>query len=121
MKHSDYLGSTKYLAAKDLQTPTIVTIDRFAHEDVGTQPVEQKCVMYLREFEKGVVLNRVNHETLQRLFGDDVQSNLGQRVVLFNDTTVEHMGKRVGGIRLRAIDEMRDLRRVAPASEERQY
>jgi hypothetical protein len=56
-----------------------------------------------------MVLNRTNTALLRDIFGDECQTWIGHRVVVYNDANVMFAGKKVGGLRLRAA-EARDLR-----------
>ena len=61
---------------------------------------EQKWIIYFREAQKGLVLNRTNASTLEFLYGSDSDVWLGKPVVLFTEMT-SYMGKPCLGIRMR--------------------
>ena len=97
---SDYLG--EYLDKEDFPTAEPVTISQVEQRQLGENERPRLVVMF-REFPtKAMVLNRTNTQLLADVLGDDCSLWVGQRVVVYNDTTVTFAGKRVGGLRLRA-------------------
>lgn len=99
MKSTDIFPS-KYLRAADLngQEP-IVTIDRVDMETLGD---ERKPVVYFRNKDKGLVLNKTNFNAIEEISGkDDTDLWSGTKVKLFT-AKVEFQGKRVPAIRIDA-------------------
>ncbi len=90
---------SKYLQAADVEGQAYtLTVDRLMQEDVADG--EQKWIIYFREAQKGLVLNRTNANTLEWLYGSDTDSWLGKQIVLFTEMT-SYMGKPCLGIRMR--------------------
>jgi hypothetical protein len=103
-KLSDALQS-RFLKQTDFPKPEVLTITRAEMENVappGAKP-EEKYVLFFREYEKGLVLNTQNNLWLTSQFGDDVDSLVDQKVVVYVDRTVMFQGKRTGGLRLREV------------------
>lgn len=92
---------SKYLKVADLNgKPVTATIKNVEIEDVGD---DEKPVVYFREGggKKGLVLNRVNAETITEVCGTDEMDDWpGHRIVLYPDKT-SFQGKRVDCIRVR--------------------
>ena len=53
--------------------------------------------------EKHLVLNKTNSVTLSLAFGAETDNWRGKEVELYVDPNVEYMGRKVGGIRVRAL------------------
>jgi hypothetical protein len=104
MKFSE-LRESKYLKKEDVDPAVLVTIDSFKQENVareGSDP-QMKWVMFLKEYEKGVVMNTTNGQILTQIFGtDEADEVVGEKIVLYLDPNVRDLtGKLVGGIRIR--------------------
>lgn len=87
MKMSQAFPS-KYLREADLNGQThTVTIARVQMEDVGGQSgaSEHKPVVYFRETDKGVVLNKTNGLSIASLYGDETDSWTDKQVQLYPD------------------------------------
>lgn len=98
--------SSKFLKAADIDemadeaTQTaIVAIDRVEMEEIG-QDQQQKPVVYFRDIEPGLVLNKTNAGTLAKLLGDETDEWSGKKVGLFT-TEVDYAGQQVLAIRVR--------------------
>jgi len=109
MKLNEMVTSTgKYLKKEDAEPAILVTIARFAQEDVSgaNDPPEMKGTIYFHEVEKPLVLNLTNQQLLTIATGLDGDTDetlfIGKKIVLFNDPTVSFGGKITGGIRIRA-------------------
>lgn len=78
-----------------------LTITRVEQESVGlgTQ-AEKKWVLYFKEKDKGLVLNKTNIKAIAKLHGDDTDDWEGKRITLYQ-TEVEFQGDTVLGIRVR--------------------
>lgn len=99
------MSESKYLKKEDLdEQGNLCTIKAFKKQNVAQtdEPEEQKYVMFVHEFEKGLVLNATNRAILERVYGPDTDDCLGNPIVLYVDENVSYAGKIVGGIRLRA-------------------
>jgi hypothetical protein len=98
MKHS------KYLKKEDCEPAILVTIKSVQEEEVGTEESpETKWTMYFNEQEKGIVLNWTNIQLCAKATGSESTDDwIGKKIVLYNDPSVDYMGKLTGGIRIRA-------------------
>lgn len=102
MKKNDMFPS-KFLKAEDLgDEDHVVTISRVEEQDVGAVgKKENKAVVYFDEFDKGLVLNKTNWNTIEALTGhDDTDDWTGAKVTLYA-TEVEFQGDMVLSIRVR--------------------
>ena len=103
MKVSEMTGGT-YLRKDDIGDDMLLTIKNIKREKVGTdEDAEEKFVMYFKELEKGLVLNKTNIQMAAKSTGEDDSDNwAGKKIVLYFDEAVSYAGKVVGGLRLRA-------------------
>lgn len=92
---------SKYVKAEDLAGRRTVTVKAVAFEDVGSGAnAGRKLVAYFYEAAKGLVLNKINCDSLAKIAGtDDYERWSGTRAELF-PTTTEFNGKRVACIRI---------------------
>lgn len=89
---------SNYLKAADLQGKEIpVLIDRVEMESFGQ---DQKAIVYFRNKQKGVVLNKTNAMNIAGAYGNDTDGWVNQPVVLFSVWT-DFQGKSVQAIRIR--------------------
>lgn len=104
---------SKYLKHSDLEGRNVnVTIKSYDIEDVGDG---EKPILYFRQGKKGLVLNRINGETIAEILGtDEMDEWIGQTVCLFPDKT-SFQGKRVDCIRVKAAT----AAKPAPAAKQR--
>ena len=72
---------SKFLKVHDITPGEVVTIKSIADEPVGQDQVS-KPVVYLVEYDRGIILNVTNAETLVKAFGDDESDWTGKRIVL---------------------------------------
>ena len=99
------MSESKYLKKEDLdEQGNLCTIKAFKKQNVAQtdEPEEHKYIMFVMEFEKGLVLNATNRAILERVYGPDTDDCIGNPIVLYVDENVSYAGKIVGGIRLRA-------------------
>lgn len=76
-------------------------IDHISVEGVGGR---EKLVAYIGDLDLGLPLNTENIDYLIEAFGtDETDDWRGRKVELFVDETVRFQGRKVGGVRLRAI------------------
>ena len=108
MRVSKYISS--FLRAQDVKGEMLVTIADVQEETVGRdENAETKPVCYFEELEQGVVLNKTTLAQLVEIFGgDETDDWLGNTVTLFHDPDVYYSGKRVGGLRFRAVEKPAD-------------
>lgn len=79
-----------------------VTIETALIKDMGDG--QEKPVLYFKEAQKGLVLNRTNSDELFALFGThDTDQMRGRQVILFTVATQTPQGQATRGIRLRGI------------------
>lgn len=97
-----------FLKQEDLQGKAVkavigsVGLDDVKDTDSGK--TEKKIVMHFVGKDKALILNRTNCESLEEICGtDDYGAWVGHAVVLFTDPSVMFGGKRVGGLRIRAV------------------
>lgn len=100
------MQESKFIKKEDLDQDrgNLVTIREFKNmkvDDSGDEP-EYKWIVFFREFTKGMVLNATNREVLKRIYGDDTEACIGQKIVIYVDENISFAGKLVGGIRMRA-------------------
>lgn len=72
---------SKYLRAEDVEDHPTVTMKVITREDVGKDK-DRKPILYVREFEKGIVLNKTNANNISKLYGSDTDDWPGKSVVL---------------------------------------
>src|SRR5690606_19246814 len=103
MKVGKFLS--KYVRAADIKDsgPQTVTITSVEEETVGQgEDKEDKPVLYTKELEQGIVLNRSNIRILAELLeSEETDDWRGKRVEMFHDPSILFKGKRIGGIRFR--------------------
>lgn len=103
MKVGGFLS--KYLRAKEVEEPQVVTIASVEVEEVGMgEDKEEKLVLYTKEIDRGVVLGaKAVLTTLTDLFGEDTDDWIGRKIELFYDPNVLFKSKPVGGLRVRGV------------------
>jgi hypothetical protein len=85
----DEMGDSKTVTMKSVEIKT-----------VGADQV-RKGVLYLEEFDRGLVLNKTNSRAIADLFGADTTAWIGQKLQLYrSETTLD--GKTVPCIRVKA-------------------
>lgn len=98
---NDVVGGGKFLRSGECNPPILVTMSLISQEEVG-QEQEEKYVVWFGELEKGLVLNKINADTISQIVGsDDSDAWIGKQIVLFQ-TETDYAGKRVPCIRVRA-------------------
>jgi hypothetical protein len=105
MKISKYRNS-KWLRKDDVEGMSVsqrtTTVASIAEEEVGD---DTKPVLYLKGIEKGWPINITGLETLAELAeSDDTDDFVGIAVEIFVDPNVRYAGKKIGGIKLRAAE-----------------
>lgn len=104
MNRNDAFPS-KYLRKEDLTGPITATILHIELGDVGTEEnKDTKPIMSFRESDiKPMVVNSGNWDTCAELFGDESDGWTGKQIEIYVDPNVKYAGKKVGGLRIRAI------------------
>lgn len=109
MKISEEFPS-QYLKASDLEGREVrLTMGRVDREEIGT---DKKLVLYFKERDKGLVLNKTNAYTIEAAHGDDTDDWFGHPLILFSIRT-EYQGKPVDGLRCR-VPTPKDNRQTPP-------
>lgn len=76
------LVPSNYLEAADFEQEKEVTIKDWALEEVG--PEGDVCgVLYFKELERGLVLNKTKKKALLEHYGNDLTAMVGKKVTLF--------------------------------------
>ena len=97
----------------------IVTINHLKQENVAPddKPVENKWVLFFKEFDKGLVLNTVNINAAAAATGsDDTDNWVGKEVIVHVDPSISYGGKVTGGLRIRKHSEPAAPSRREPAA-----
>lgn len=63
-----------------------VTIERVEIREVGADKVK-KGVVFVTEFDRGLVLNKTNSRTIAGLFGSTTEEWIGQQIVVYRSET----------------------------------
>lgn len=79
----------------------VVTIERVEKREVGSEKVI-KGVVILKEFGRGMVLNKTNSRTIAGLYGSDTSNWLGQQITLYRSET-SFQNKTVPCIRVKDV------------------
>ena len=105
MKTSKMIES-KYLTKDDAGLDgTVVTVKDFERVNMAQEgkPPEYKWVMWLREFDKAMVMNGTNIQLAEKALGsDDTDDWIGKKIIIYDDPNVSFGKELVGGIRIRA-------------------
>jgi hypothetical protein len=92
---------SKYIKSTDLQGPTAVTIRGVAAERMRNSS-DDSLVVQFAEFEKALVLNSLNHDSIADLTGTfDSDQWIGKRMELY--TVPEPMARSGYAVRIRAL------------------
>jgi hypothetical protein len=92
------LFKNAYIKAEDLEEPITVTIDEAEIEELGERK-EKKLVLSFSDHEQKLAVNKTNAKTLVKLFGDDTDSWLGQKITL-GAREVDFKGESVMAVRV---------------------
>ena len=98
------LKKSKYLSKADVAEPRVFTVRGLQEENVAMQDQapEMKWCLFVEEDEKPLVLNPVNIELLSQFLGEETDSWVGHKFVLYFDPSIMFKNKLTGGIRVRA-------------------
>lgn len=111
----------KFLAQDDVaEKPLVAKIDKAIREEVGDgENTETKTTLHFLDGIKPIVLNGVNWDTIESMYGDDSDLWHGKEIEIYRDPTVRYGNKVTGGIRVRkpgngnseyTIEALKDLR-----------
>ena len=92
---------TKYLKGDDIEPGEIVSIKEVRDEIVGVEQ-ESLPVLYLKEYDKGIVLNKTNAKSIVGIYGDDERRWDGKKLMLVTET-VRFKGETTNAIRMQAV------------------
>src|SRR5258708_653968 len=106
MKVSD-LSKSRFLKKEDVDPPIDVTVTAVTHENVAMQgeKPDMVYVLWLKEVEKGLILNVTNGQFLEAITGSEYGDKwIGHKIQLWNDQSVRNprTGK-IGGVRIRRV------------------
>jgi hypothetical protein len=92
---------SKYLKPTDIEDEdAALTIKSIKAEEVG-QERDNKYVLYFKEIDKGLVMNKTNTQTIAKVLkSDDTDEWIGKQITLYA-TEVEFKGESILGIRVR--------------------
>ncbi len=96
----EYLGSYSLDGKKE----AVVTVNRLAQEKVtGQQGRKEDCfVVYFKEFDKGMILNRTNARAIEKVAGSGlIEDWVGVQVTLYVEKGVKAFGDVVDALRIR--------------------
>lgn len=108
MKSAEVFPS-KYLKAEDLDGDALVVIEKVVMEtltDPQTKKDSEKPVMYLKDVDKGIILNKTNWALIAKQHGDDSDNWVGKKITL-TVTDVEAFGDVVSAIRIKPVSKPR--------------
>ena len=114
--------SGKWLNATDvgpLHKTLKTTITEITEEEIGQGADKKvKLVAWLKDSEKGLVLNKTNGTTLAEIYGDETDDWAGKRIVL-KVVKVDYQGKSMPGLRIdeeatRAASQAGPSKKLAP-------
>ena len=115
-KVSDMITS-KFLKKEDFDSPQVLTIKDCTMEPVGNED-ETRWVLWVKERDKGLVLNVTKIRLLESAYGQDTDDWRGNKVKLSHDPSVMFAGKIVGGIKLQTSPKTAPAKAAAPTHQE---
>ena len=98
---------SKYLKHQELNGQDwVVTIDRVERQEIknmDSNAMEKKFVLFFKELEKGMILNKTNMNILYALFNSDESDDwVGKRITLYTKDDIEMGGEIMSGLRIRS-------------------
>lgn len=101
--HVDLLYPSKYLKSADLRgravTVTIASITPQEELQMAGGRKDKKPVLYFEGKEKGLVMNKTNARAIAKVYGPELTSWFGKKIVL-HSVKVECKGESVDAIRV---------------------
>ncbi len=93
--------ASNYLSAADIEDENLtLTVEEVREEEVGQQR-DLRPVVYFKEVDKGLVLNKTNMNTICDVLKSDESNDwVGQRITLYT-AEIEFQGRMVEGIRVK--------------------
>src|SRR5678815_2143489 len=102
-------SNSRFLSKSDVgESGLALTIDRFKREEIQTDDDdwEEKSLVYFKEHEKPLILNRTNSQLISVATGARTLADaIGRRVLVYTDPTVAYAGRIVGGLRIRKLQD----------------
>jgi len=94
----------KFLAVADLDDQDLsLTIKSVEMGELGQGDQKQiKPIIYFKEEEKGLALNKTNANVIKKLFGAETEDWIGKKITLWPNHDVEFKGEVVSAIRVRS-------------------
>jgi len=116
MKMSDMYPS-KTLKAADIPEggALTMTMSRIDIEEIGREKTK-KPVLYFREDDRGLVLNKTNGNRISKRYGDDTANWFGNKIQLYRDEC-DYAGELVECIRVRTSQVRTEAAAPAPVEE----
>jgi hypothetical protein len=106
---------SNYLKASDLNGQNVTVImSRVAMEQIGKDR-EERPVIYFRNHEKGMVLNKTNTKKISEIFGDETDEWSGGEIILY-PAMVEFQGDTVEALRVRHAPKRTTQKQEWPAT-----
>ena len=99
-----YTASEKYLGGAHLNGDTTLTIEEVTVEKMENDGKLKLCLHFSEADVLPLLLNKTNTRTLQELHGDETDEWLGAVITLWFDPSVEFIGRRVGGLRIKYLE-----------------
>jgi len=96
-----------YIKTDDVKEPVETEIVGVKIGTFGSEhDSEQKLLVSFKGFDKPLVLNKANQESIKAIVGSaETDDWIGAKMVLFTDPNVMYGGKRVGGVRVRGVED----------------
>ncbi len=105
MKDIKQTQHRRFLRKGDLDEELVVTITGVSKEDISRygEPRKERFVAYFAETEQVLILKWNLAEAIESVTGlSDMDSWVGQPIVVYHDPDVTYNGLKVGGIRVRS-------------------
>ncbi len=96
---------SKYLRGADIEGDLELTINNCTMVQISPDDESPKAVL---TFETGapMVLNAINWDTIESMYGDETDQWRGRKIRLWFNPAIEYQGRRTGGIRVRGPGEL---------------
>lgn len=110
--NANELYPSKYLKASDVgDHKPVVTIESLKIEELGQgDKIDRRPILYFKDKEKGLVLNKTNNNTMIKLFGAETDAWIGKRIKLIV-CEVQFKGEMVPALRISSLAVAQDAAR----------
>ncbi len=88
-----------YLRQEDFPQPVVATITHAQAEQFPGQR-RKKLAIVLLGYDKPLILNSTNRNTLKEQLGNRVSEWIGKKISVYVDRTIVYAGRQTGGIRV---------------------